>query len=180
MPRSKKKAPSASPSYPRLLYPYWRYRYTKKVLENKSPHDPFLDLKKSNDKKRLIVVRGAWGCLFLNTSPYAPGHLLAAPYRAVGEIESLTDDEREELMDLVIVGKILLKKVLNADGFNIGLNQGEGHVSGGSVPTHLHWHIVPRWRGDSNFMPVVGGTRLLILSQQAVWRALVKAYQKKG
>ena len=161
---------------PGALRPYWRYEYAKVA----GPHrgDPFKGLKKADPKKALIVIKGKLGALVLNKFPYTAGHLLAVAYRAVGALEDLTGEERDELMDLVITGKLLLKKVLKTHGTNIGINQGEGQVSGGSVPNHLHWHIIPRWRGDNSFFPVMTGSRILITSQENVWKALRKEYSR--
>lgn len=160
----------------KALRPYWRYEYARIALG--AHGDPFKNLQRADEKKRMIVARGAFGCLLLNKFPYAPGHLLALPYRAVAGLEDLMDDEREELMDLVVTGKLLLQKVLKVDAVNIGLNQGDGKVSGGSVPTHLHWHIVPRWCGDNSFLPVIADTRILTRSQESVWKALCRALKK--
>ena len=182
MSRPAKKSPakklSAKETYPQALYPYWRYEYAKKILKKGTSADPFFNVEKFDDKEHLIVARGAWSCMLLNASPYAPGHMLVVPYRQVSQLEDLTPEESEELMDLVVAGKLLLQKELKADGINIGINQGNMDVSGGSVPSHLHWQIVPRWKADNNFMPVIAGTRLLITSQENVWKILSKAYKK--
>ncbi len=160
----------------KALRPFWRFEYAK--TSHGSRGDPFRGLKNADAtgaKKHLIVVNGKFGALILNRFPYAAGHLLAVPYRAVAELENLTPGESAELMDLVNIGKLLLKKVLKAEGTNIGINQGS--FSGGSVPMHLHWHIVPRWRGDHNFLPVTAGIGLLIRSQESVWAEMVKIYK---
>ncbi len=158
------------------IHPYWRYEYAAKFNAGKAEKDPFANIKAADPKKRWIVAKGKVSCLMLNAFPYAPGHMMALPYRAVANLEDLTDEEAAELHDFIVIAKLLLQKVLKIDGLNVGLNQ--GRVSGGSVPTHLHWQIVPRWMGDHNFMPVIGSTRLLTVSQQAVWKALKKAYEQ--
>lgn len=178
-----KKKPAKSPAYetfPTTLKPYWRYEYNNVIRETGGTiGSPFLGLKEATSareqKKRRIVVRGTHACLILNIFPYSSGHMLAIPYRQVALIEDLTDEETLELQHLIATAKLLLQKVLKAEAFNIGLNQGE--IAGGSVPTHLHWHIVPRWQGDHNFMPVIGRTRLLGRSLDMVWEALTKAYK---
>lgn len=158
------------------LKPYWRFSYIAIAQKGKKTNaDPFFNLKTVSDKEGLVVVRGQTGCLVLNKYPYAAGHLMALPYRAVAQLEDLTDEETLELQTLIVTGKLLLKKVLNPDGFNVGLNQGK--IAGGSVPMHLHWHIVPRWVGDVSFFPIInGGTRIMIRSQESVWKALREAY----
>jgi len=159
------------------LYPYWRYEYEAVAGDRKKAGDnPFANLQKKEARDVKIIAKGATACLILNKYPYAPGHMLALPYRAVAKLEDLTDAETLELQHWVVVGKLLLEKVLKVDGANVGLNQGK--IAGGSVPTHLHWHIVPRWEGDHNFMPIIGGTRVLPASQERLRKAFVAAYKK--
>src|SRR6185436_11709259 len=106
----------------------------------------------------------------LNRFPYNPGHLLAVPFRDVADLEHLTPAERADLFEEIVFGQRLLTAALKPDGFNIGFNLGSA-VAGGSI-AHLHGHIVPRWNGDNNFMPVVGGTRVLPQSLDATWAKL--------
>lgn len=159
----------------KALHPYWRYEYAKVGMPQKG--DPFLNLKKQDAKKSLIVIRSKYGALLLNKFPYTAGHLLVVPYRAVEALEELRQEEHLDLLNLIVKAKLLLQQVLKTHGINIGINQGEGAVSGGSVPGHLHWHIVPRWRGDHSFFPVLSGHRVLITSQKNVWKALCKEYR---
>jgi ATP adenylyltransferase len=91
--------------------------------------------------------------------PYNPGHLVVMPTRHVGEFEELTPDENVAIAALLQRGIRALRAVADPHGFNVGLNL--GRVAGAGIPEHLHWHVVPRWGGDTNFMPVVGGTRVL-------------------
>jgi ATP adenylyltransferase len=109
----------------------------------------------------------------LNRYPYNAGHLLAIPYREVPNLEDLSQEERLDLMNLLVTAQDILKKALKPDGFNIGMNLGKG--AGAGIPTHLHVHIVPRWNGDTNFMPVVAGTRVLPQSLEAMWSRLTTA-----
>lgn len=162
-------------SFPRTLKAYWRYEYAA-AFSGSLKKNPFAALKTDKDAKRFVVVRAKTACLMLNPFPYSAGHLMAIPYRVVARLEDLTDEETLELQHLIVTGKLLLEKVLKTDGANIGLNQGV--IAGGSVPTHLHWHIVPRWQGDHNFMPIIGRTRILVQSLEGVWKALSGAYQK--
>ena len=97
--------------------------------------------------------------VILNRYPYNSGHLMVVPYRHIGDIAELTAEERIELMDLTIKAKEVLKKVMNPEGFNIGFNL--GLPAGAGVADHIHQHIVPRWNGDTNFMPVLGNTRVV-------------------
>jgi ATP adenylyltransferase len=108
-----------------------------------------------DDRAALIVHRSPLTYLLMNRFPYNPGHLLAVPFREVIELEALTRAEREDLMEEIVFGKRLLTAALKPDGVNIGFNLGS---AAGSSIVHLHCHIVPRWSGDTNFMPVVAGT----------------------
>ncbi len=115
--------------------------------------------KDDNDKSNLILYRGKSNFIILNAFPYNPGHLLVAPYRHVGQLEDLTDEESKEHLDIVKLSIKLLTKVIKPTGFNIGMNLGK--VAGAGIEDHLHTHIVPRWQGDTNFMAVVSNTRVL-------------------
>jgi ATP adenylyltransferase len=160
--------------YPQILYAHWRYEYSKISPPGKYQADPFVGLESGDEKKHGIIKKGKFACLLLNKFPYAPGHLLAVPYRKVGPIEKLTVEELAEIMEFVVLGKKLLTKIMHIHGCNIGLNQGDGDVSGGSVPEHLHFHIVPRWKGDNSFLPVIGGPRLMIRSSESIWCEMKK------
>jgi len=131
---------------------------------------PFSELPALGDDARaLIVYRSRLSYLLMNRYPYNPGHLLAIPYREVTDIEELSVEERGDLGETLVYAKRLLTAALRPDGFNIGYNLGS--AAGGSI-AHLHAHIVPRWQGDSNFMPVLGGTRILPQSLEALWARL--------
>ena len=106
----------------------------------------------------------------LNSFPYNAGHLLAIPYRAVRRLNKLTDEERTDLFNLTAFAEDLLTKALNPEGFNIGMNLGS--IAGAGIPNHLHVHIVPRWGGDTNFMPVIGETRVLPSALKDMWKRL--------
>ncbi len=105
----------------------------------------------------LIVRRGRRCFMILNRYPYNSGHLLVAPYRHVGDIALLGQEELHELMDLAVAARVVLDKVMKPAAFNIGFNLGA--AAGAGVADHLHMHIVPRWNGDTNFMPVLADTR---------------------
>ena len=112
-----------------------------------------------DDEAAYILVRGDLGFVMLNAFPYNPGHLMVAPFRHVGELEELTAEELADTSVLLQRSVIALKACAGPDGFNVGINL--GRVAGAGIPGHLHWHVVPRWNGDTNFMPVVGETRVL-------------------
>ncbi|MCM2275421.1 MAG: HIT domain-containing protein, partial [Candidatus Didemnitutus sp.] len=124
-----------------------------------------------DDARALIVHRSRLSYLILNRFPYNPGHLLAVPFRPVTDLTELDAAERADLMDEIILAKALLQAAINPNAFNLGFNLGA--AAGGSIP-HLHAHIVPRWNGDTNFMPVIGQTRVLPQSLDAMYRRLAE------
>ena len=131
---------------------------------------PFTELPAlGDDRAALIVHRSRLSYLMLNRFPYNPGHLLAIPNREVSDIEELTAEENADLFALITFGKKILRIAMKPDGFNIGFNLGA--ASGGSI-AHLHGHIVPRWAGDNNFMPVLGQTRILPQALESTWERL--------
>ncbi len=134
-------------------------------------------LKEKKDKKNYIFLRKDKTFAVLNLYPYNNGHSLIIPNRQVGELEDLTEEERKDLFDTLLEVKALLKKVLKPHGFNVGINL--GNVAGAGIPEHLHIHIVPRWKGDCNFMPVVANTKVISQSLAALHTQLVKAQRTK-
>ena len=135
---------------------------------------PFSDLPKlGDDRKALIVHRSQYTYLLLNRYPYNPGHLLIVPFREVPELADLAPEERLEMMDMIVLSQEILKKTMNPDGFNVGFNL--GRASGAGIPKHLHGHVVPRWNGDSNFLPVIGKTRSLPQALDKTWEVLKNA-----
>lgn len=151
------------------LHAYWRMEYIEAPRMPKSAR-PFTELPLlGDDKAALIIHRAPLSYLMLNRFPYNPGHLLAIPFREVSDIEELNPDESADLFATITFGKRLLRQALKADGFNVGFNLGS--AAGGSI-AHLHGHIVPRWAGDCNFMPVVGQTRVLPQALETMWKRL--------
>jgi len=123
-----------------------------------------------DDAARLVVARDGLVTCLLNRYPYNNGHLLVAPRRHVGRLEELSDEEQLGLSRAVSRMVGLLEKTLRPDGFNVGLNL--GRAAGAGVPDHLHWHIVPRWTGDTNFMTTLAGARVIPQSLEALWELL--------
>jgi ATP adenylyltransferase len=126
-----------------------------------------------DDRRALILRRGKLAFLILNAFPYASGHLMAVVTRHVGSIETATADELAEAMALVQTATRALTAAYHPDGFNVGLNQ--GRVAGAGVLGHLHLHLVPRWNGDTNFMPIIGETRVLPESLETTYDRLAAA-----
>jgi ATP adenylyltransferase len=134
---------------------------------------PFSELPAlGDDRTALIVHRSPLSYLMLNRYPYNPGHLLAIPFREVTDLDELNAEEAADLMAIIVFGRRLLQTALRPDGINIGFNLGS--AAGGSI-AHLHGHLVPRWQGDCNFMPVLGDTRILPESLDATWAKLRNA-----
>jgi ATP adenylyltransferase len=127
----------------------------------------------SADKRLLVAKRGTSTVVVLNRFPYNNGHLLVSPRSHVAELSHMTREQHAECMEQLAQLTGLYRRVLNADGFNIGLNL--GRVAGAGLPGHLHWHLVPRWAGDNNFMPVLAGTRVIPQSLEALWEILFDA-----
>ena len=123
-----------------------------------------------DDRAALIVWRGPTSYLLLNKFPYNAGHLLAVPYREVRELADLTPAERADLLDAIIKAQDILTRALQPDGFNVGFNF--GRAAGAGIPGHLHAHIVPRWNGDGNFMPVIADTKVLPVALDTLWQRL--------
>jgi ATP adenylyltransferase len=112
-----------------------------------------------NDEKNFILYRGKKNYVMLNTYPYNPGHLLIASYRHVSGLDDLTKEEAAEHIEIIKKCIKILKHTFNPAGFNLGVNM--GRVAGAGIADHIHSHIVPRWQGDTNFMPVVGCARVI-------------------
>ena len=158
------------------LWAPWRVEYFEK-----EPRDlDFLEAaaRASDDADHLVVARRKNAFLMMNRYPYTVGHLMAVPYRKVGELSGLGDNEVVELWNLVVHAQALLRAATNAQGFNIGLNIGQ--CAGAGVTDHLHIHIVPRWSGDTNFMPIIAGTRTLSEGLRALYDKLMDAQSKMG
>jgi len=152
------------------LHSYWRMEYVE-ALKYPEGENPFVALPRANDDRAAhIVHRSAHSYLMLNRFPYNAGHLLAVPFKEVAEIGDLNREERADLLDEILLAQELLKETLQPDGFNIGFNLGQ--AAGASITQHLHCHVVPRWSGDTNFMPVIGDVRILPKSLDSMWQAL--------
>ncbi len=152
------------------LWAPWRIRY---ILGEKEK-DCFFCRKpqESDDAKNHIVIRDRTCFALLNTYPYNPGHLMVAPYKHTSDLDDLVEEELTELMSLTRRCKQLLTAAMKPEGFNIGINL--GRVAGAGVLDHVHIHIVPRWNGDTNYMPVLADTRVLPQALDEVYEMLRK------
>ena len=128
----------------------------------------------ADDRETLILHRGEHAFIILNAFPYSNGHLMIVPYRHTANMEDLDDETLLEVMRLTRLGISLLKRAFNPDGFNLGVNMGK--VAGAGIAEHLHWHIVPRWNGDTNFMPVLADVKVIPESLENVYDRLKAAF----
>ena len=140
----------------KTLWAPWRIDY---ITGEKEEGCVFCDNpKEGNDKKNLILYKGESSFIIMNRYPYSNGHLMAVPYRHTNKMSELGDKEKLELMNLT-TKCIEILKVMNPDGFNIGMNLGT--AGGAGIDDHLHFHIVPRWNGDTNFMPLIADVKVM-------------------
>jgi ATP adenylyltransferase len=128
------------------------------------------------EKESLLLYRDALAVVFLNRFPYANGHLLLAPSRHVGDINELLPEESAALFDMIRESVAILRKHKNPDGFNVGLNLGT--VAGAGHPDHLHFHVVPRWEGDHNFMTVLAEVRTIPEHIEKTFNLLLPDFQE--
>lgn len=169
------------------LWAPWRITYLK-GLNDADPSTPAHDegpggcflcgaakpgLPESEMRGRLILLVDHRGILLMNRYPYSNGHLLVAPHRHIADISDLSTDERAGLMELADLGNRMLRKVMHAQGVNLGMNL--GRCAGAGVPGHCHMHLVPRWNGDSNFMQVVAGARVIPQALEESYQAMLAA-----
>ena len=124
----------------------------------------------NNDSANFILYRGKLNFIIMNAFPYNPGHLMVVPYRHIGKLEDMRVDERNEHYEIVSRSVGVLRDVASTEHFNIGMNLGK--VAGAGIDDHIHTHIVPRWNGDNNFMPVIGETRVISESMEDIYNRL--------
>ncbi len=154
------------------LWAPWRLSY---VAAAKAPaeDDPCFickGLNEHDDRGNLIPLRTPQSVVMLNRFPYNNGHLLIAPRAHKGNLSDLNTNELLEVMDTLRRMVSVLDRLMHPDGYNIGLNL--GRAAGAGLPGHLHWHVVPRWHGDTNFMPLVGDTKVIVQSLDALYDLL--------
>jgi ATP adenylyltransferase len=142
------------------LWAPWRMEYIGSAKEGEDQGCIFCEKpKEGDDEKALILARTELSFAMLNRYPYNSGHLMIAPFRHVGELEEVEDPESLDMQQLLQRCIKALKEAMQPEGFNVGMNLGT--VAGAGIPDHVHWHVVPRWTGDTNFMPVLGETKVL-------------------
>ena len=160
------------------LWAPWRLEYIKSTV--KEPDGCFLceAVKAGDDRERLLLHRDELVFIIMNLYPYNNGHLLIAPYRHVGTLDDLSTEELNAISDVTRKAVRWLERAFSPHGFNIGLNLGK--AGGAGLPAHLHWHVVPRWDGDSNFMPVLGCVKVISDGLASTYDQLRRAIEEDG
>jgi ATP adenylyltransferase len=154
------------------LWAPWRLSYVT-AAKTPCPEDPCFicrGLESADDRGNLIALRTPRSVVVLNRFPYNNGHLLVAPRAHKGRLEDLDGGELLETMETLTRMVGVLEGLMRPDGFNVGLNL--GRAAGAGLPGHLHWHVVPRWDGDTNFMPVLADVKVIVQSLDAFYDAL--------
>jgi ATP adenylyltransferase len=150
------------------LWAPWRMDY---ILQPRQKGCIFCSKPKENrDRENLLLHRGTHSFVMMNYYPYNNGHLMIVPYKHTSELGELTESEKLEIMDFLAKSVKVLNQALKAQGVNIGMNL--GRVAGAGIDDHLHFHIVPRWNGDTNFMPITGHAKVLSQGLYESWDVL--------
>ena len=156
-----------------LLWAPWRIEY---ILKQKDKGCIFCSKPAENkDKKNLILHRGEYCFIIMNYYPYNNGHLMVVPYRHLAELQDLSELENKEMIELLTLSNKVIKQKMSPHGFNIGMNIGT--VAGAGVKDHLHFHIVPRWNGDMNFMPIASHTKVISEALEQTWEKLKEGFK---
>lgn len=164
----------------KTLHCPWREQYSKTVTGTKREHitpddcafcTKFAD---SDDDTNLIVKRFKHCAVLMNLYPYNAGHLLVIPFKHVACLSELSEDARNELMQATTLSIDILKQALDAQGINVGLNL--GRAAGAGIPSHLHMHVLPRWVGDTNFMPLLAKTKTVSFDMQDMFKKINDAF----
>ncbi|WP_237223932.1 HIT family protein [Rothia nasisuis] len=170
--------PGVPDAFQRLWTPH-RRAYVKTGQQDYTENTcPFCFAVDRTDEESLIVHRGEQAYVILNLYPYNPGHLLVCPYRHIPNYDDASPEETAEITALTQKAMGILREVSRAAGFNIGMNQGK--VGGAGVAAHLHQHIVPRWSGDTNFLPIVAGTKTVTQTLDEIRDLLSAAWDSRG
>ena len=150
------------------LWAPWRMDYIRTPKE-----DGCVFCKKhqsTKDRENLLLFRGEESFVLMNLYPYSNGHLMISPYKHISNTNDISAIGNQEIMSLTNKSMEIIKNIMGADGFNIGANLGK--AAGAGIEEHLHFHIVPRWIGDTNFMPVVGNTKVMVEGLQETWDSM--------
>ena len=154
------------------LFSPWRSQYIETFSKAKAEKDSCIlcDAILDSDDKRLIITRAKFCYVIMNLYPYNSGHVMVVPYRHISSINDLTDEESLELMSLIKKTILSLQNTSHPEGFNVGSNI--GRAAGAGIDQHIHFHVVPRWTGDTNFMPVLNNTKIISEDMKDTWQKL--------
>jgi ATP adenylyltransferase len=157
------------------LWSPWRSEFINAAKDSSGGGSPFFKAfnQPEKDEENFLLHRGERAFIILNRYPYNAGHLLVLPVREVGDFLVLDEAERNEMMNLIRFGIQMLTLAMKPDAFNVGMNLGRS--AGAGIESHVHFHVVPRWNGDTNFMPVIGEVRMISENMQEAYRKLVEA-----
>ncbi|WP_443094774.1 HIT family protein [Rothia koreensis] len=166
--------PGAPDAFQRMWTPH-RKAYVSGGQQDYTENScPFCAAPGRSDQDSLIVYRGEHVFVVLNLYPYNPGHLLVCPYRHVSNFDEINSEETAEMSACVQTAMRVLRQTSNAAGFNMGMNQGK--VGGAGIAAHLHEHVVPRWNGDTNFLPIVAGTKTVTQTLDEIRHLVAEAW----
>lgn len=161
---------------PDILWAPWRIEYI--TDDSKNEGCVFCEKSaQSDDTKNLIVHRGKTGFVIMNRYPYNNGHLLVVPYKHADSLSLLSDEAKIEIMNYLNVSQEVLNEVMHPQGYNIGMNL--GRTAGAGIVGHLHFHVVPRWGGDTNFLPVIGHTKVVSEALEQTCMKLKSAFDAR-
>ena len=159
------------------LWAPWRMEYIKREMNDNSDDCFLCDKPKADDdEESLLLIRGELSFVLMNLYPYNNAHLIVSPYSHISDYTKLSAQERSECQELLAGSMTILENHLNPEGFNVGLNLGK--AGGAGLEDHIHWHLVPRWFGDTNFMPVLGHTKVIMDGLKDTYRKLKPDFEK--
>ena len=160
------------------LWAPWRMTYILGQDEAKTGCVFCIGEDSGDDAEKLVLHRGEYAFVIMNKFPYTNGHLLVAPYRHLGEIDQLSDDEALEMHRLLVLSRSVLKERCSPEAFNVGMNI--GRTAGAGITDHLHQHLVPRWSGDTNFMPVFTDVRVIPQHLEETYHLLAAGFAARS
>ena len=159
------------------LWAPWRMEYIQSEIDNRTEGCIFCDFpNQENDTENLIAYRSKHCFVILNRFPYNNGHLMIVPYKHTNDVLQLSDEELLDLQLTLNKSVQVLRNIMNPHAMNIGMNL--GRTAGAGIDEHVHYHIVPRWDGDTNFMPIIAGTKVVSESLQASFEKLSAGFDK--
>ncbi|MDI6767088.1 MAG: HIT domain-containing protein [Bacteroidota bacterium] len=156
------------------LFSPWRSKYIESFSQQKGVSEECIlctAYQANEDEERLLVNRGKYAFVVMNLYPYNSGHVMVVPYRHLATFNDLSEEELLEIMNLIKKMINALQTISNPDGFNVGANIGRS--AGAGIDQHIHFHVVPRWGGDTNFMPVLSDTKMISENLKDIWKKLI-------